>query len=90
VGSRGTTFNKMQRDRDKKAKAQLKQERRGERRSESEDGAPELGGTLGADIPPDQLLALVATLHEQFESGTIDLTEFEERKAELFARITVD
>jgi hypothetical protein len=79
----------MQRDRDKKAKAQLKQERRGERRLHEHDVDTVLGEG-GAEIPPDQLLALVATLHEQFESGTIDLTEFEERKAELFARITVD
>jgi hypothetical protein len=79
----------MQRDRDKKAKAQMKQERRGERRNEPAD-SDVLAADGGVEIPPDQLLALVATLHEQFENGTIDLTEFEERKAELFARITVD
>lgn len=90
MGSRGTTFNKMQRDRDKKAKAQLKAERRGERKTQEDEDLAVLGADDGVDIPPDQLLALVASLHEQFEQGTIDLAEFEERKAELFARITVD
>lgn len=88
MASRGTTFAKQERDRAKKAKAAAKRERRAEERTdEPEDDTPVDVGE-GA-IPPEELLALVARLHEDFEAKRIDFEEFEERKAELMARISV-
>lgn len=84
MASRGTTFAKQERDRAKKAKAAAKRERRLEERDADEQDAAEVGeGAISAE----ELLTLVARLQEDLESGRIDLDEFEERKAELAARI---
>lgn len=90
-----TSFEKLQRDRAKKAKAAAKREKRLERSAaapEAEESATLDPSTLeaGQDIPPDQLLKMVAELHEQFESEQISFEEFEDRKTELFALLSVD
>ena len=100
MGANRTTFEKLQRDRAKKAKAAAKRDRR-----MGVAGAPELSGT---DTPADDvdttwevsdsaeplsaeaLLVLVEQLHAQFEAKAISFEEFEERKADLMARISVD
>ena len=77
---------KQERDRAKKAKAAAKREKILERREggEDDDEAAEVGeGAISAE----ELLTLVARLQEDLESGRIDLDEFEERKADLAARI---
>ncbi|MFM7067881.1 MAG: hypothetical protein ACKOYM_00325 [Actinomycetes bacterium] len=79
----------MQRDRAKKAKAAAKREKRLDKDPELIVGDVELPPE-GEEIAPDVLLAMVAQLHEQFEAEEIDFDEFEERKTELFARLTVD
>ncbi len=83
MASRGTTFAKQERDRAKKAKAAAKRERR-EDRTESDDEAVEVGE---GPIAPEELLTIVARLQEDLEAGRIDLDEYEDRKAELAARI---
>jgi hypothetical protein len=84
MASRGTTFMKQERDRAKKAKAAAKREKILERREEGEEEPTEVGeGAISAE----ELLTLVAKLQEDLESGRIDLDEFEERKADLAARI---
>lgn len=83
MASRGTTFAKQERDRAKKAKAAAKRERR-EDRTEGDEEPVEVGE---GPIAPEELLTLVARLQEDLESGRIDLDEFEDRKAELAARI---
>ena len=76
---------KQERDRAKKAKAAAKRERQADRKDAEEDAtATEVGeGAISAE----ELLTLVAKLQQDLESGRIDLDEFEERKAELAARI---
>jgi hypothetical protein len=84
MASRGTTFMKQERDRAKKAKAAAKREKILERREEGDEAPTEVGeGAISAE----ELLTLVAKLQEDLESGRIDLDEFEERKADLAARI---
>jgi hypothetical protein len=83
MASRGTTFAKMERDRAKKAKAAAKRERRTEERGADEEPTEVGEGAISAE----ELLTIVARLQEDLESGRIDLDEFEERKAELAARI---
>jgi hypothetical protein len=85
MASRGTTFMKQERDRAKKAKAAAKRERQADRKEGDDDTeATEVGeGAISAE----ELLTLVAKLQQDLESGRIDLDEFEDRKAELAARI---
>lgn len=87
-----TTFEKLQRDRAKKLKADQKRAKRlgtegpavvtRERSEQPATSIPE-GGTL----TPDQLLVLVERITRDLEAGTIDLDEFEEKKAELMERM---
>lgn len=95
MGANRTTFEKLQRDRAKKAKAAAKRERRMGLRDEPERTAeePTTDWNVGQSEEPlsaAQLLEAVETLHKQFESKAISFEEFEERKTDLLARITVD
>ena len=102
AGSR-TTFEKLQRDRAKKAKADSK---RAKRMGLEEPGAmftgsaPPTPSTFNNDVPfEDQLgkqisatdlLRLVERLQSQFDSDEIDFDEYEDRKFELLARLPTD
>lgn len=94
MGVQRTSFEKLQRERAKKAKAAAKRERREERASgvTTDDDVLE-------DVAPDddltplsaaELLRMVALVHERFEAGTIGFEEFEEKKTELLARLPTD
>jgi hypothetical protein len=92
-----TSFEKLQRDRAKKAKAALKREKRLEKGEDGPEGTDETTTTPEwLNLPPGQapsagdLLEMVATLHRQFENEEISFDEFEERKTELFASLSVD
>ena len=91
MGASRTSFAKLQRDRDKKAKAAAKRERRNDRMNdEPEEGevvATEVAA--GEEVSADQLLKMVEELHADFDAERISFEEFEERKTELFARISV-
>ena len=85
MASRGTTFAKQDRDRAKKAKAALKRERRFEGREEdepTEERAPVDHETN------EQIMRQVEELHRLLDDKQIEFEDFEERKAELMARIT--
>ena len=91
MGASRTSFEKLQRDRAKKAKAAAKREKRFDKEQETTDEVldpTEL--TPGQEIPADQLLKMVADLHRQFEDDEISFEEFEDRKTELFALLSVD
>ena len=94
MGASRTSFEKLQRDRAKKAKAAAKREKRLDKSDPDErtDETVTDPGSLapGQEIPPDTLLRMVAELHEQFESEKISFEEFEDRKTELFALLSVD
>jgi hypothetical protein len=96
MGASRTSFAKLQRDRAKKAKAAAKRERRLDKDGEpieSEDAEGLEGVEVvddGEEISADQLLKMVEELHADFEAKRIDFETFEERKTELFARISVD
>ncbi len=78
-------FEKRERDRAKRAKALAKREKR----VESEKAALEAGASSDA-ADPAKILEQVAALHEQFDAGDIKFDEFEEQKAELMGKLTVD
>jgi hypothetical protein len=83
MASQRTTFEKLQRERNKRAKQAAKRERRHDRTG-AEDG-PERG-PVGDDSAED-LLDQIAALHEAFEAKQIDFDTFEEQKLELFERL---
>lgn len=75
--SRHSTFGKLQRERDKRAKAVAKQERRAAMQADSEATTPP-----PARNPEEEqrLLDELAALHRAFEDRAIDLDEFETRR----------
>lgn len=95
MGASRTSFDKLQRDRAKKARAAAKREKRQEKLPEEESSGADSLERLsamkeGEEIPPDQLLQMVAELHKQFEEEQISFEEFEDRKMELFALLSTD
>jgi hypothetical protein len=103
MGANRTTFEKLQRDRAKKAKAALKRDRRmgvATAPESSLDSGPDIdaedvdstwdAGGSSEPLGAQELLALVEQLHAQYEAKAISFEEFEERKTDLMARISVD
>ena len=97
MGASRTSFEKLQRDRAKKAKASEKRDKRLDKspedaltRDEDEETIELSSFSEGDEIPPDQLLKMVADLHQQFEDEEITFEDFEDRKTELFALLSVD
>jgi hypothetical protein len=88
VSRRRTTFGKLQRDRDKQAKAKAKIERRaarssgGEQDDETEAQPPE--------VDQATVLAQLAELHAAFDDGKMDLEAFEARRDELTSLLRID
>ncbi len=92
MGTQRTSFEKLQRDRAKKAKQQIKRERRqsGEPRV-TPDGEVEVLTMSGdGELSAAELLAQIELIHKQLEDKVIDFDEFEERKIELMARLPID
>lgn len=87
MATRRTSFGKLQRDRAKQAAQQAKREKRLEKGTEEDEEIviPEEG-----EIPAEQLLVLIEQIHKQYDDKLIDFDEFEERKAELMARLVID
>jgi SMC interacting uncharacterized protein involved in chromosome segregation len=91
MAAQRTSFEKLQRDRNKKAKAALKRERR-----QGTDG-PEVINSVrpevvdqGGELSASALLELIESIHKQYAAKTITADEFEEKKAELLARLPID
>ena len=89
-----SSFGKLQRDRDKKAKAAAKRVRRQEgvdedpsALGEEASGAPTENGR---QVSTEDLLQQIAEVHQEFDAGTISYEYFEERKADLLSRLSVD
>ena len=88
MGAQRTTFEKLQRDRAKKAKAAAKRERRLEK-PDDEAEAPEITVPTEGELSAPQLLELIEQVHRQFENKEITLEELEERRTELLARLPI-
>jgi hypothetical protein len=85
LAARRTTFGKLQRDRDKKARANAKRERRMARPDEEEPVATERPADPAGQA---ETIESLRVLHERFEDGAVGFEEFEEQKAALLARLT--
>ena len=92
MATQRTSFTKLQRDRAKKAKAAAKRERRLERAAEARTGADasEFETPHEGPISAAELLHEIEVTHQRFEAKQISYEEFEEKKAELLARLPID
>jgi hypothetical protein len=88
MGAQRTTFEKLQRDRAKKAKAAAKRERRLEKNDEGAS-TEEVSVPTEGELSAPQLLELIEQVHRQFENKEISLEELEERRTELLARLPI-
>ena len=87
MSRRRTTFGKLQRDRDKQAKAQAKLERKAQRAEQSDE---EEGEAHPPEVDQATVLAQLAELHAAFDDGQMSLDDFEARRDELTSKLRVD
>jgi hypothetical protein len=95
MATQRTSFTKLQRDRAKKAKAAAKRERRMERAAEAKENAAAEDSDTSSDdgegpISAADLLHEIEVTHQRFEAKLMTYEEFEEKKAELLARLPID
>jgi hypothetical protein len=86
-----TSFEKLQRDRAKKAKAMAKREKRLEKPEDGvteEDALAPLGE--GEELSAPELLAQIERIHKEFDAGDLSFEDFEELKADLLGRLPID
>lgn len=86
----GSSFQKYERDRAKRAKAAAKRERRQGKSSGEDDAVEPLEPAPHADLSPEELLRRIEDIHRRFDEGTISYDDFEEQKAALLASLPVD
>jgi hypothetical protein len=94
MGGQRTSFSKLQRDRDKKAKAAAKREKRQDRSAGTEGDEVVTDALIDDDgkseLSADDLLKLIESIHQRFDAGTMTYEEFEEQKVDLLGRLPVD
>jgi predicted nucleic acid-binding Zn-ribbon protein len=92
MGGQRTSFSKLQRDRDKKAKAAAKREKRQERAAGTDEDQVDVLVTDDgkSELSADELLKLIESIHQRYDAGTMTLEEFEEQKVDLLGRLPVD
>lgn len=93
MGTQRSSFAKLQRERDKKAKAAAKRDRRLERDTNPEAGLEPQGTALlegEGELQAAELLRAIELVHGQFESKQISYEEFELKRTDLLARLPID
>lgn len=91
MATQRTSFNKLQRDRDKQEKAAAKRDRRQRRDTTSDlDRPPHDLVTAGNQPTAQELLDQVEKVHRQFDAGVIDFETYETTKSSLLSRLPVD
>ena len=94
MAAQRTSFEKLQRDRAKKAKQAAKREKRLEKGNDTETEGEELEPMVpaepGTELSAGELLKRVEEIHRLFDDKKISFEDFEEQKADLMARISVD
>ena len=94
MGAQRSSFDKLQRDRAKKAKQAAKRERRQDKIGEDGTAEPWAGAPVITDHQGDlsaaELLVMIESLHQRRAAEAISLDDFEDEKAELLARLPID
>lgn len=89
MSAQRTSFEKLQRDRAKKAKQALKREKKLSDDPDSDDIEGVELSTEG-ELSASELLAQIELIHRQLEDKVITFDDFEERKIDLMARLPID
>ena len=93
MATQRSSFSKLQRDRDKQAKAVVKRERRQNRDTgvqgdeSTEEGA--VASLPAKESDPTEILQAVEQLQREFDAHAVDFKTYEKRKADLLGRIQV-
>jgi hypothetical protein len=92
MAAQRTSFEKLQRDRAKKAKQAAKREKRLDKSTdeETDELTPLAPAEPGIEMSAGELLKRVEEIHRLFDDKKISFEDFEEQKADLMARISVD
>jgi hypothetical protein len=91
MATQRTSFNKLQRDRDKQEKAAAKRDRRQSRATATdEDAAVGPVAPTGNAPSAQELLDEVEKIHRQFDAGDIDFETYEDKKTLLLSQLPVD
>lgn len=88
MATQRTTYGKRERDRARQAKAAAKRERRQNRANEPVESS--LPGNPDEPLTPEELFAEIEEVHRAFAAEEISHEDFEEKKAELLARLPID
>jgi hypothetical protein len=80
------TFERRQRERAKKARADAKRERR----LTKDDNGPTTESAPASPDGQEAVLTELASLHAQFENESVSFDDFESRRSELLSRLHVD
>ncbi len=87
-----TSYGKLQRDRAKKERQQIKREKRFDRGPE--DGEEEIEEIETpepvSEAQTETILEKVAELHQRFDDEELEFDDFEEQKAALMAQLMVE
>lgn len=89
MATQRSSWEKRERDKAKRARADAKRARRQDRKTGEDDETSEETPAAAA-VDQEAVIAELAALHAAFADDQIDFDEFEERKAELTARLAVD
>ncbi|MGH9179108.1 MAG: hypothetical protein ACRD0N_11225 [Acidimicrobiales bacterium] len=90
MADRRTRFEKLERERARKAKAAAKRDRRAEREAAVAAGDGDAATTAEGEATTAELLEAIELIHRQLEAEQIGREEFEEKKAELLARLPIE
>jgi hypothetical protein len=91
MATQRTSFNKLQRDRDKQEKAAAKRDRRQSKATTPEqDEASAPVAPTGNEPSAQELLDEVEKVHRQFDAGVIDFETYENTKTLLLSQLPVD
>lgn len=83
------SFDRRQRERAKKAKADAKRERRLTKDDSSTDDEPDAAPS-GGSVDQAAVLGELEKLHAAYDNEDINYDDFETRRAELLAKLQVD
>jgi hypothetical protein len=87
MATRRTSFDKLQRERAKRAKAASKRERRQERAAGGGLDQDVLDLPAGEELSAGELMQRLEALHNRYEAKAIDFDSFEDQKRELLERL---
>jgi len=90
MATQRTSFNKLQRDRDKQEKAAAKRDRRQNRSAAADQPSPDHIAPTGNEPSAQELLDEVEKIHRQFDAGVIDFETYENTKTLLLSQLPVD